>query len=55
MSPAPTAADHTAAGGAGAERRGVARRRGVLLALHHREQDWSVTQIAGLLDRAPTT
>jgi hypothetical protein len=31
------------------------RRRNVLLAQHYSEQDWSIAQIARLLDRAPST
>ena len=31
------------------------RRRNVLLAQHHRQQGWSIAQIAHLLDRAPAT
>src|SRR4051812_26387433 len=37
------------------ESRRLARRRNVLLAQHHREQGWSIAQIAHLLDRAPAT
>ena len=36
-------------------RRALDRRRNVLLAQHHREQGWSIAQIAHLLDRAPAT
>lgn len=43
------------AGRAVARERGLERRRNVLLALHHREQGWSIAQIARLLDRAPAT
>ena len=35
--------------------RQLTRRRNVLLAQHHREQGWSIAQIAHLLDRAPAT
>jgi hypothetical protein len=35
--------------------RALHRRRNVLLAQHHIEQGWSLTQIAHLLDRAPAT
>ena len=45
---APTA-DRTPAG------RRLTRRRNVLLAQHHRQQGWSIAQIAHLLDRAPAT
>src|SRR3954451_4502152 len=37
------------------EERQITRRRNVLLAQHHREQGWSIAQIAHLLDRAPAT
>jgi hypothetical protein len=40
---------------ASAEERRTTRRRNVLLAQHHRDQGWSVAQIAHLLDRAPAT
>jgi hypothetical protein len=40
---------------AGAAARALARRRNALLAQHHREQGWSIAQIAHLLDRAPAT
>lgn len=35
--------------------RALTRRRNVLLAQHHRDQGWSIAQIAHLLDRAPAT
>src|SRR4051812_37706887 len=35
--------------------RQLTRRRNVLLAQHHRDQGWSIAQIAHLLDRAPAT
>src|SRR4051812_46006487 len=37
------------------ESRRLARRRNVLPAQHHRQQGWSIAQIAHLLDRAPAT
>ena len=40
---------------ASAEERRTTRRRNVLLAQHHRDQGWSIAQIAHLLDRAPAT
>ena len=40
---------------AGATQRALERRRNVLLAQHHRQQGWSIAQIAHLLDRAPAT
>ncbi|WP_028064685.1 hypothetical protein [Solirubrobacter soli] len=47
--PDPAAADRPP------ESRRLTRRRNVLLAQHHRQQDWSIAQIAHLLDRAPAT
>jgi hypothetical protein len=37
------------------EGRRLTRKRNVLLAQHHRQQGWSIAQIAHLLDRAPAT
>jgi hypothetical protein len=37
------------------ETRQLVRRRNVLLAQHHRQQGWSIAQIAQLLNRAPAT
>jgi hypothetical protein len=42
-------------GGPRGVERHLERRRNVLLALHHREQGWSIAQIARLVDRAPAT
>src|SRR3954451_14844718 len=50
----PLAAPRPAADRTPEERR-LTRRRNVLLAQHHREQGWSIAQIAHLLDRAPAT
>ena len=47
--PDPATADRTP------DSRRLTRRRNVLLAQHHREQGWSIAQIAHLLDRAPAT
>ena len=51
-------ADRATDDGAAKDTRGarqLTRRRNVLLAQHHRQQGWSIAQIAHLLDRAPAT
>jgi hypothetical protein len=50
-----SAASTTSAPATAASRRALDRRRNVLLAQHHRQQGWSIAQIAQLLDRAPAT
>jgi hypothetical protein len=50
-----SAASTTSAPATDASRRALDRRRNVLLAQHHRQQGWSIAQIAHLLDRAPAT
>jgi hypothetical protein len=47
--------EDTAQARGSAAARALERRRNVLLAQHHREQGWSIAQIAPLLDRAPAT
>jgi hypothetical protein len=50
-----SAASTTSAPATAASRRALDRRRNVLLAQHHRQQGWSIAEIAQLLDRAPAT
>jgi hypothetical protein len=46
---------HSAPATPDTSQRALVRRRNVLLAQHHRQQGWSIAQIAHLLDRAPAT